>query len=238
MIEADWRYQAVAEWNIERSKNCCAVTGRPFVAGDRLWSGLFEVEGNLCRADFSEEGWQARQQALEAGETLPEARVVLPPTEEGGEPRAVALEGPALAVWQHVKTAGDERPKRRYVDDEVLLDFFRRREDTTNERQRAFRFVLALHLIRRKRLKLMSMERDDEGGWLICQEPKVDDVRYRVFDPQLNEEEVLELREQMSSVLDMDEEDDEAAAEEGSEPNAAPAEVPANSDGEGTSEAD
>ena len=208
----------MADWDLQRLGQACALTGRPFAAGDTVWSALFQVDGRLLRADFSAEAWARREAAVKDEQAPPMASVTV--HEKGrDEPQNVTLEGEPLYFWQQVKTAADEdqdkkgKPKQRYVDDDILLDIFKQLEDAPDGQRQAFRYMLALHLIRRKRLKLTDVVREGEQERLIIT-ASGEDAAYKVLDPKLSEEEMLAMREQMSSVLEMDKAkiEDEAAA--------------------------
>ncbi len=205
----------MADWDLQRLGQACALTGQPFTAGDTVWSALFQVDGRLLRADFSAEAWARREAAVKDEQAPPMASVTV--YEKGrDEPQNVTLEGEPLYFWQQVKTDAAEdkkgKPKQRYVDDDVLLDIFKQLEDAPDGQRQAFRYVLALHLIRRKRLKLADVVREGEQERLIIT-ASGEDAAYKVLDPKLSEEEMLALREQMSSVLELDkaEIEDEAA---------------------------
>ena len=101
--------------------------------------------------DFSDSAWQARLDAEKSGGDLEPVTIetVMPGAEE---PEQIHLEGEPIHYWMYVKPPSDQKPKRRYVDDDVLLDFFTKLEGSDNPERQAFRYVLALHLIRRKKL--------------------------------------------------------------------------------------
>ena len=134
----------------------------------------------------------------------------------------VELAGEPIHFWRHVKVAAQEKPKRRYVADTVLLDFFRRLEAAQDEKKLAFRYMLALHLIRRKKLVLSGVEKEADNDFLVLKERKAkrrgkkanndsedEAAVFRVLDPRLSEDEIVELRGQMHSVLAMEDELDE-----------------------------
>jgi hypothetical protein len=214
----------VSEWSIQRVAAECTVTRRAFNVGDAIWSALFEYDTRMVRADISEAAWTERLARIEAGET-PEAPKILITVEGQEEPQEIQLVGEPLHFWRHVKPALQDKPKRRYVDDAVLLDFFRRLEESTDEKKLAFRYMLGLHLIRRKKLVLSGVEKDGADEFLVLTERKAKRRRkksdepdeppasFRVLDPRLSEDEINELRGQMHTVLEMEEELDAEEAE-------------------------
>ena len=53
------------EWNIQSRSLQCAVTGRPFEKGERLYSALYWREGQYQRVDLCADAWKARNDNIE-----------------------------------------------------------------------------------------------------------------------------------------------------------------------------
>jgi hypothetical protein len=53
------------EWSIQHRSETCAVTGRPFQAGENFYTLLFRDDGGFRRQDLSEEAWQQRNENLQ-----------------------------------------------------------------------------------------------------------------------------------------------------------------------------
>ena len=53
------------EWNIQSRALQCAVSGRPFEKGERVFSALYWREGQYQRVDLCAEAWQARNENIE-----------------------------------------------------------------------------------------------------------------------------------------------------------------------------
>src|SRR5271156_5213575 len=53
------------EWNIQSRALQCAVSGRPFEKGERVYSALYWREGQYVRVDLSAEAWKARNDNIE-----------------------------------------------------------------------------------------------------------------------------------------------------------------------------
>src|ERR1700722_17336578 len=53
------------EWNIQSRALQCAVSGRPFEKGERVFSALYWREGHYARVDLGAEAWNARNENIE-----------------------------------------------------------------------------------------------------------------------------------------------------------------------------
>jgi hypothetical protein len=53
------------EWNIQSRATQCAVSGRPFEKGERVYSALYWREGQYQRVDLNAEAWKARNDNIE-----------------------------------------------------------------------------------------------------------------------------------------------------------------------------
>ena len=106
------------------------------------------------------------------------------------------------SVFCFWKTQAPKRcaPVRRFVDDEVIMDFFRRLEGREEAQRRNFRYVLALLLMRKKALKFREMRRDGEEMVMILHD-RVSDCDYEVIDPRLTAEQVEDVSGEVGRVL-------------------------------------
>ena len=156
----------------------------------------YDVQGptRVCRATGRE---------LKAGERF---YAVL--AEDGGKVvradyAADAWPGPPpgfVAYWAGKVPAAD-KPRRPPVNDEVLLDCFTRLTDTADPDGLNFRYVAALLLMRRKRLKFEDAARDPAGhDVLVLRDPKGKAV-YHVADPRLTDEQITDVQAEVFRVL-------------------------------------
>jgi hypothetical protein len=132
------------------------------------------------------------------------------PEDDGFERRDYALEawevqGPPDDVFSYWKTTVPDPEGRRniLVDDAVLWDLFEALADDTRRRRQAYRFILALILMRKKLLKYVGRTgQGEDERWLM--RPKgagPEPPPLEVIDPHLTDEDVRELTEQLSEVL-------------------------------------
>jgi len=108
-----------------------------------------------------------------------------------------------------------EEPAERVVNDAEALELFEQLEDVGEPRQVAFRYLLALLLVRKRVLKLISSGVRD-GRPMVVARPG-DGPEYQVLVPRLGQEELAEVSVQMGSVLDFDVDAQRREAQEGGE---------------------
>ena len=53
------------EWNIQSRALQCAISGRPFEKGERVFSALYWRDGHYVRVDLGAEAWSARNENIE-----------------------------------------------------------------------------------------------------------------------------------------------------------------------------
>ena len=108
-----------------------------------------------------------------------------------------------VLCWWRTTVPDPDAPTRRFVDDSILLDLFERLEDDDDDRRRAFRFVLGLILLRRRKLRMVDREKEDGSTyWIFKRVGAGDDAPlYRALDPQLDESDADEIAEQLSEIV-------------------------------------
>lgn len=171
----------------------------------------------------------ATDRELEPGETCIAVLARPLPEEESAEPKAGRKgrgDGPILVrldfavaawdaawvdrafkdrvlCWWRATVPDPDSPTRKFVDDSILLDLFERLEDDKEERRQAFRFVLGLILLRRRKLRMIDREKvDGSTYWIFKRVGAGDDAPlYRAMDPELNESDADEIAEQLSEIV-------------------------------------
>lgn len=188
-------------YDVQRPTGQCAFTGRTLEPEETYIATLIDDTDELRRLDISTEQW-----------------------EQGKRPDNL------LAFWK-ATVPNPEAPKKLFVDDQVLMNLLERLEDAHQPQRVAFRFVLALILMRKKLLRYDKVEResadpdaapspDGENAsseaastvdwWILT--PKVDlgkgplgkwdeQRRIRVRDPQLDETQIREVTDQLGQIL-------------------------------------
>jgi len=165
---------------ISRSTGRCAASGRAFVKGERFVAALVEREGapELERLDYSVESW------------------------EGGARPVVPLR--VFAHWRSLM-ADSEAKRSEFLGDEELMELFERLADATEARRLAFRYMLALVLVRKKQLKY---EGTRDGVMKVRPKPAVpggpEASIIEVKDPGLTEDVLAGAIEQLGEIMTLD----------------------------------
>ena len=105
----------------------------------------------------------------------------------------------AFAFW--TGKVPDQHQKRRLTfDDDLLMECFGRLAEETDPGKVQFRYVLALLLLRRKRLRFEDVRREDDQEFLRLKCAKTGSV-FEVLDPRLSEADIARVREEVVKVL-------------------------------------
>jgi hypothetical protein len=124
-----------------------------------------------------------------------------------------------------------DAPKRPAIDMEAIFDVFRNMREPGEPSAARLRFILALMLMRKKRLRLNRITRRGNREYLILVEPKVG-AEHEVESMNLTPEEMAELRDKLSAWMGFPGESQAGSAG----PSGASAEgQPAKGDGSGAS---
>ena len=92
--------------------------------------------------------------------------------------------------------------KKQTLDDDLLASCFHRLNPGDDPKQLAFRYVLALLLMRRKKFRFEEMRKDGDQEWLLVRDLKQKKV-HQILDPHLNEPRMAEVQEELESLLGM-----------------------------------
>lgn len=114
-----------------------------------------------------------------------------------------AWTGPPKNAFCYFKTRVPPRQpkkKRLLVDDELLINFFQRLEDESEPLRQHFRFVLALILMRKRILRYEQTLRDDGAEYWQMRLVK-EQTLYRVLNPQLTDEQIEAVSQQLGAIL-------------------------------------
>jgi hypothetical protein len=111
-----------------------------------------------------------------------------------------ARQKPEVFCYWKTKLPSPEQKKHVFIDDDMLLAFFERLATETEQDKVNFRFVLALVLMRRRRLKYDSSRMDDgKDVWRLRITGTQDFVG--VVNPNLDESQVARLTTQIGQIL-------------------------------------
>ena len=109
-----------------------------------------------------------------------------------------------LGIWQTVLPKEDDKKnKKLLVDDDLLINFFKRLEGHEQEDRINFRFVLALILMRKRVLDYKStIEQDGHEIWQM-KFNKEDEI-HEVIDPGMDDERIASVSESLGEVMEGD----------------------------------
>jgi len=126
-------------------------------------------------------------------------------TEEGLQRRDFCAdywerEKPYVFCYWKTKLPHPDQKKQIFIDIEMLMAFFERLENETEQEKVNFRFVLALILMRKRRLKYDATSIEDgKEIWRlrIVGEKQI----FEVINPHLDEEQIEQLSSQIGQIL-------------------------------------
>lgn len=126
-------------------------------------------------------------------------------TKDGYERCDVAQEcwqGPPEEAVCHFKTrlTRKEKPRKTFVDNEVLIGFFLRLADNEEPFKQRFRFVLSLILLRKRLLKYERTLRENSREFWEMRLSR-DKSLHKVFNPALSDAEIEGLTAELGSIL-------------------------------------
>ena len=181
------------EFKIEASSHRCHTCQRVFAVGEEYFSAVTETqeEDRLARHDFCPACWGPESAAC-------------------------------FSFWKtrvpEPETPNDRGP--RLVDMGRLMQLFEHLADALNVQAQRFRYVLALVLMRKSRLKILESRRlsGGRGEELTLREPGTQ-RQHVVLCPSVTEDEIRSVADRLREILDMPERWDQVQA--------APADVPA-----------
>lgn len=171
--------------------------------GERYVAVLVEVPGGdaMVRQDFSLDAWEV-----------------------GARP---AAPGRVFATWRSVMPELTAPKKQLVMSDDELLDLFEQLSESTDQKKLAFRYVLALLLVRRKLLRYSGVRGRGPGSKMLVSRkptaPGAEMPTLEVVDPGLDEDTLSGAMQQIGELMGI-----EATAQppESVEPKPAP-EIPA-----------
>jgi len=162
------------DWNIAKSEHRCTTCDKEFGEGEAYHSALYDTGAEFERRDFCVDCWAA-----------PDA----------------TCRDEAFSFWKTVVPTQDQ-PRKVFVDDAVIFDFFQRlAAEESQPVKRNFRYILGLMLMRKKKLKFKDVVRENGHEYLVLRRSRTKE-EHRVLDPKLSEEELLQVRAELTQILE------------------------------------
>lgn len=167
--------QPSAPYDIGRSSGQCAATGAALVPGEFAVAALIENEsdGALSRLDYSISAWESS-----------------------------ARPDRLFCFWRRRIPEPNVKPKP-FIDDKELLALFERLAEAEGDRGLAFRFVLALLLIRNRLLRQVgSSKKGDRHALLVIPKGAGGEIPpIEVIDPGMTPQAIDAVTEEFERVL-------------------------------------
>ncbi len=212
-------------YEIPRTSGVCASNGRELVPGESYFAALVELTQEQV-AEAAEDlksggakaggtsGGSAKDKAIAALTALGMCRIDISSDawDSGFRPEGL------FGYWKSTVPEPNQK-KKMFVDDAMLMNLLERLADATEPDRLAFRYVLALILMRKKLLRYdgneprtaeVAGEQVEQTWWKLT--PKLDlakgmlgkwhpDVRLEVLDPKLDESRVEQVMQQLGEIL-------------------------------------
>jgi len=161
---------------VSRPTGVCAATGNPLAPSTLAVAALCEREEDegFVRFDYSVEAW-----------------------ESGSRPERL------YSNWRYIVAEAGKKPDIQ-IDDTVLVDLFERLADDERPQRIAFRYILALVLLRKRKLRLVGREEFEGGEFWLLRFKGTDRDPVKVKNPGIAEEEIQNLSEQLGEILQGD----------------------------------
>lgn len=161
------------EYEIQKVSGRCGGCQRELAGGEEFVAALFDTDEGFRREDL------CRQCA------------------DGAAGR---LEG-AFSAWQGRMPTPDA-PKKKTVDEEVLVSFFDRLAGEEASERVNFRFVLALMLMRKKRLVYDGSRRDESGREIWTMHFRKESGGVEVVHPEMDEEQIAAVTKELTAIFE------------------------------------
>ena len=149
------------------------MTGQAIASGEQFVAALVQDEQGMRRLDFTPAAWR---------DLPPDQRVDW------------------IAHWHTTMPAPEQGRRKLLADDDVLLAWFDRLADTDDDEQLAFRFVLGLWLMRRRKLVFAGSDTGEDGRDVWTLTRKGGDPA-TLIDPKLDEDRLQAVGDQLHHVL-------------------------------------
>ena len=161
-------------WDIQKSERRCSRCSKEFAEEEEYYSALYDTPEALLRKDFCPACW---------GEPDNADRVA------------------AFSFWKTEIPRADQ-PKKVFVDDSVIFDFFcRLAAEEDQPLKRNFRYILGLMLMRKKRLKFKDVVHEGGKEYLVLRRSRTQE-EHRVLNPGLTDEETKQVQNELTQILE------------------------------------
>ena len=185
-------------YDIQRPTGKCAFSGRTLEPGESYIATLIELDETDAAA-LVKNSPTAPNNSETKSIGFRRLDVSIEAWQQGQKPERV------FSFWRSVVQPPNAK-RKVFVDDQVLLDLLRRLGEDDRPGRQAFRFVLALVLMRKKLLRFDGQETRNgadgkaEEWWTLT--PKGQEEPLTVLNAQLDEQQIQSVTEQLGEILE------------------------------------
>lgn len=185
-------------YDIQRPTGKCAFSGRTLEPGEPYIATLIELDEAEAAA-LVKNSPTAPNNSETKSIGFRRLDVSIEAWQQGQKPERV------FSFWRSVVQPPNAK-RKVFVDDQVLLDLLRRLGEDDRPGRQAFRFVLALVLMRKKLLRFDGQETRNgadgksEEWWTLT--PKGQEEPLTVLNAQLDEQQIQSVTEQLGEILE------------------------------------
>jgi len=162
------------DYDIAKTGGACCLCRKELAPGQEFMATVREADDELQRADYCLDCWQERADQ----------------TDEA-----------VFGIWRSRVPSPTEK-KKLFVDDDLLKSFFERLAEADSDAKIAFRYVLALVLMRKKLLVYDRSDRRDDGTEVWHMHFKGSDQDHAVIDPKMDQQKIAEVSSQIGQILE------------------------------------
>lgn len=206
-------------YDIQRPTGLCTVTGQPLEPGQPYIAVLVEFDDVPVEIDAnqgsSDAATSVQKKKPSTKRPHSQKKDSAPIIHVGMKRVDISLEAwdqghrpdRLFSFWRSTVPQPNEK-KKLFVDDEVLIDLLMRLENHDQADRLAFRFVLAILLMRKKLLHFEKCEKrhsqsgQEQEWWHM--KFKNGDQTIEVLNPQINDAETQQVAEQLGQILEIE----------------------------------
>ena len=162
------------DYNITKTAGQCRLCQRQLEPGEEIVATVREVDSEFLREDHCPTCWDGQDQT--GSEDL-------------------------FGVWRTCVPRPEEK-KKLLVDDALIENFFERLDGSDSLARICYRFVLALVLMRKKKLIYDRTKKTDDGRDVWLMHFRGSDQVHEVLDPHMDEEKIAEVSQQLGEIME------------------------------------
>ena len=162
------------DYNITKTAGLCRLCQKQLEPDEEIVATVREVESEFHREDYCPACWDGQDQT------------------DSKE---------LFGVWR-TRVPRPEEKKKLLVDDDLIVNFFERLEGSDTPARICYRFVLALVLMRKRKLIYDRTKKCDDGRDVWLMHFRGGEQVHEVLDPHMDEEKIAEVSQQLGEIME------------------------------------